>query len=192
MIHATAQYFPDSFGCGIPVKKEWLDPSPVIKACKDGEFTPKSEFHITILGSGHASVIRQYFSSISAVFREKEIAALQQLIDDTTWDFDPLPRWYHIARDFGSSNQNDIGAQEIEHRESIIQLVSLPALEGFFQKLRVLIKRDISTQFPHVTLCTRGSDSVGHRIGIPINSYSDFKRFRVKETFPTLLREHCS
>ena len=114
-------------------------------------YQPKSELHITLLSKGAAEEVSGWVGDDPA--RREQV---QSLIAQTDFSFAPLRCFYHVRRD---------GDQ------TLIQLVHMPSLRGFYQQLSTLVGKPLSVPPAHITLYTNGNP-----LGIGIASYQEFKR----------------
>ena len=114
-------------------------------------YQPKSELHITLLSKAAAAAVRDWAGD-DPTRREK----LQDLIAQTDFSFMPLRCFYHARRD---------GDQ------TLIQLVHMPTLRGFYHQLSTLVGSRLSVPPAHITLYTSGNP-----MGIGIASYQEFKK----------------
>jgi hypothetical protein len=118
-------------------------------------FEPKDELHITILSQGAAEAAVRYIKSSP----EAE-DTLRRLIERTDWSYRKLGRYFHVRREPGV--------------ESIIELVEVPALPGFFEQLSFLTGQELALPPAHVTLYV-----VGDKKGIGIPDQEAFQRLVV-------------
>jgi hypothetical protein len=119
-------------------------------------FNPKSELHITIVSLDAAMV--QSRTSADTAFR----AQVEERITETDWRFRKLSAFYHVVESPGV--------------ETLIQLVEIPAMQGFFQKMSALFGVGFHVPPAHVTLYTLGTEK---GIGLPTRAELDELAIRI-------------
>jgi hypothetical protein len=120
-------------------------------------FEPKNELHITILSKDAAEAVSQHLQA-----HPQDRDQVVRLIDDTQWDFKKTGELYYI--------------KEAEDVETIIEMVDMPVLDDFFQKLAGIVKEELEVPPAHVTLYMRGTDK-----GIGLATQEEFDRLVVEE-----------
>jgi hypothetical protein len=138
-------------------------------ASKTG-YTPKTEFHITILGRKAGEALAEKIESLDKETRKEKVDALTQLIAQTEW-MDGLTlggKLYKVERE----QPVDGGGKEI--REAYIELAKVPAAEAFIKGVNEIFGLELSPPFPHVTLFTSGTHK-SHAKGIGIATEKEFK-----------------
>lgn len=117
---------------------------PVIKSfASQGEFKPKGEYHVTVVGK-----------------KTQERLLAEGMLDDVVELLDtPLP-WNIVSLEdillLRNIETDDGGNQVIE--ESIIQLVTVPELNVLYDAIREVAGLDIPTPPAHITLFTKNAD----------------------------------
>ena len=107
-------------------------------------FSPKSELHITIVSRDAADrVLRQIQK------QPGDDARVQEVVDSTDWSFRKLDSFHYAAED---------------DSETIIQMIEMPGLAGFFQDLAHITGGGYILPPTHVTLYMRGTET---GIGLP-------------------------
>jgi hypothetical protein len=125
-------------------------------------FREQTSRHITIIGSLAKDELR----------KQPNLACeVNKLLASFDWSF-TIKDVYHVkkAGTFGE------GSTVIENRESIIRTIDMPTIELFYQKLNELLGANLPTQFPHITLFTKGDREDAHYRGIPIPSEVEFAK----------------
>lgn len=118
-------------------------------------FSEKNEYHVTVIGKNLAE-------KIAGLNLSGEVRALAGRVN---WTVEFLSRYIELAKD---------DADGI-HRQSIIQLVSVPQFKTFFEDLEALIKQPIPRPPEHVTLYTKN-----YSRGIGLYGIDDLKRYTVR------------
>lgn len=119
-------------------------------------FKPKSEAHITVLGSDLGTQLQQQI---------KENPQIEQRIrtafENTDWSYSQTRDRRHLVRETTGFSGSD------KTEESIIMLIKMEAMAEFYTKLKLLeiIDKDHPVPPPHVTLYTRNCD-----LGIGVHS----------------------
>ncbi len=126
-------------------------------------FQPKEELHITIV-SQDAGLILKHLEN-----HPDDIDDILDLVISIDWTYSKLDEFYHVQA------KPDV--------ETIIQMVEIPALRGFFKDLSKLIGQGFILSPTHVTLYTRGTDK-----GIPIPDQQSFQQLVKGEIQPNDVR----
>jgi hypothetical protein len=133
------------------------------------KFRPKDEVHITIVGKALAKEISELAK------RKPEIRSkIQKVIDETDWSYKKINKFYHVSKD--KEKEDEEGKPRIVHAESIIQMVEVPQIGEFFEKLESILGHEIEIPPTHVTLYT-----VGDHRGIGIPDRTAFTRYVERE-----------
>jgi hypothetical protein len=151
-----------------------------VRAWNNG-FEEKDEFHITVIGNRNAGEIKKLLKRMSEEGRAEILSKIKSLIESTDWGFVIEPRRYHITKDYKSPAPGNKNEELKEHRESYVQMVSVPGLKRFYEELSALIGANLETQPAHITLYTKGSDMEKAKMGIGINSQADFEKLNPEE-----------
>jgi hypothetical protein len=107
-------------------------------------FQPKSELHITIISRDASEIVKNHLAQ-----QPEASGALQGLIDATRWLYCRLGDYYHVRED---------------EAETIIEMVEVPELQGFFSELSRMVGQGLVLPPTHVTLYTYNRDE---GIGLP-------------------------
>lgn len=128
-------------------QQDWPLPDTAVEI--DGlVFVPKRELHITLVGKALGAELREVAAGTAGVDD-----AIRAAFGAPDW------RWTRLRRCLRLRKRADATA-----RESIIELVELPAMAEFHQRLGVLTGRALPVPPPHVTLFTATG---GPAIGVP-------------------------
>jgi hypothetical protein len=125
-------------------------------------FLPKSEFHITIIGRDLGQKIKE---KISHDHEKKDL--FLQYISETDWCYEVTNDIYLFEKEKEVSG-NDQKKKSI-HTESIVQMVKVPSLESFYQKIELMTGISIPPRPVHITLYTHGDPE-----GIGVNNQIEF------------------
>jgi hypothetical protein len=118
---------------------------------------PKDELHITILSKDAADSVGSYLED-----HPDDRERVRRLVEETDWKFHKTGELFYV--------------QEEEGVETIIELVDMPELEGFFRKLSRILDEDLEVPPVHVTLYMRGTDK-----GIGLATQEEFENLAVEE-----------
>ncbi len=118
------------------------------------KLSKKKEFHITIVGS-----------QTGLKLEEMDFEEIKKISKKLDWAFSMGKDFFLISKEYPNN----------EIRRSIIQTVTLPALDIFYKKLSLVINLVLDIPFPHVTLFTDSTEKVNQLKGIGIYSQKDFK-----------------
>ena len=133
-------------------------------AAQEG-YEKKDEFHVTGIGYPNGKKIRSILAG------QEKMAEIKALINSMNWqDFKLRDEFFRIAKSYANGNNYEV-------RESIIQMVDMPALKEFYEKLNGLLGTTFSLPPAHVTLFTKGTDPKTSKVGVGLYSESDFERY---------------
>lgn len=155
------------------VNKDAIDWNAVSAVAQNNGFDQKDELHITIIGFTAGGEIRKVLERLREG-RGGILEHLRSLINSTDWRFCFEPERYHIQKEYVIRNRQGNTADSVEHRESYIQLISIPTIEDFFAELNRMLGTDFLPPPTHITLYTRGDNRERARMGIGINSKEEF------------------
>lgn len=155
------------------VNKNAVDWSSMAEPAQKNGFEQKDELHITIIGFGAGGEIGKTFERLGGE-RNGVMQRLRSLIDGTDWKFYLEPQRFHVQKDYVMRDRRNGLIISTEHRESYIQMVSVPAIQIFFQELNSMFGTNFLPPPTHITLYTRGNNSERARMGIGINSQEEF------------------
>lgn len=146
---------------------DWAPPkAPVVV---DGiKLTPKSELHITLIGS---ALDRELRATLAAPFLDAVIASLRGAQD---WRFTRTGIRLLLRRSYGTGETRVIA-------HSLVERIDLPAMARFHHALGRLLGRQLPVPPPHVTLYT-----AGRAHGIGVSSPSRLRAFTVRAADETL------
>lgn len=134
----------------------WPPPAAPVRLREGIELAPKSELHITLVGSQLGTVLRR---TLGDAFLDE---ALRAAIAQLDWRLERSGRWLLLRkRDHGGAG----GGMRLRH--SLIEPVGLPAMAPLHRALGRLLGRQLPVPPPHVTLHVAG-DARG--IGLPAPS----------------------
>jgi hypothetical protein len=114
-------------------------------------FRPKDEMHITIVSRQAAETVQAHLER-----QPGDLKRMEDLIHDTDWSYRKLDRFYYVIEEPG--------------QETIIQMVEVPSLEEFYQRLGEILGRSLDVPPSHVTLFTHGTSK---GIGLPTRQVFD-------------------
>lgn len=152
----------------------WAPPSIPVRLREGIELAPKSELHITLVGSQLGTELRRTLGE--TFLRDTLHAALGQF----DWRFQRSGRRLLLRkRDHGDED----GGMRLRH--SLIELVALPAMAPLHRALGRLLGRQLPVPPPHVTLAVAGDAR-----GIGLATRSMLRACRLREVAPEELGEH--
>ncbi|MDD5342323.1 MAG: hypothetical protein PHI73_03230 [Patescibacteria group bacterium] len=154
----------------IPVAFDAIKYSDIEERAKQEGFKRNKDFHIRVIGFEGADAIKKTLAKLNQPGQEILIKKIQDLLQSLNWSF-KLSQRYHIKKSGQFSEKISI----TEDREAYIQLLYLPAMEKFYNKLNSLLGTKLPTQISHVTLFTKGERKNPDYCGIPIPSKDEFE-----------------
>ena len=138
----------------LPVPEaSWPPPSApvVLHGCC---FSPKSELHVTIVGSALGAGLRAELESNTL-----DEACLAAAFHAQTWQLERTGPCMRLRR-----LRESVGPEAPADAASLIERIGLPAMAGFHAELGRLLGCGLPVPPPHVTLYTHGDES---GIGVP-------------------------
>lgn len=141
----------------------------------EGGFRRQNKRHITILGGSTQELLRDILNTLSNEERKKILNEIKNLLENLEWKFIPKEIYRIQKQDyFDISNV-------LEKRESYINIIDIPDIDIFYEKLNSLLKSDLPVQTPHITLFTKGERENPSYYGISISSSKEFKKLNPKK-----------
>ncbi len=167
LIKPSKPILKNNYFCYIRLKKDEVDISSVKEIAKAKGFREQTFRHITILSSGNFVAIQ---TSLSKGERQKINNQIRRKIKELDWSYEEKDT-YLISK---KVNKN-------ENRQSYICTIKMPAIDKFFRYVNKLLHLDIPTQYPHITLFTKGESKNFSYYGISIPSKKEFKTLKPKK-----------
>jgi len=127
-------------------------------------FEQKSEFHLTLIGNHGGREIKNSINTFNLYYQYDAVEKIRALAYKTDWKYSLLDVVYKVSKEYNDTDK----------RESIIQMVEIPFLVGFYDSLNKMLKTNLRYPLEHVTLFTRGTNPERSKMGIGINSEIDF------------------
>ncbi len=158
----------------IGIDKGAVDLSGIQEMADKNGFTQKGEFHITVLGFKNGREVKKALNALPESERQSALEQIKALVEETDFSFVLEPQRYHIEKEYISPDPKNKGAELRERRESYIQMVSLPGMKIFYDKLNAILGTDLEAPPAHMTLYTGGDDKEKSKMGIGINTQDEF------------------
>ncbi len=137
------------------VKSEDVITDAVRKFAVTKNLLEKKEFHITIVG-------RETGEKLLA--ENIDFNKIKELVESFEWQFSLNQEFYFITKSYPD-----------EQRSSVIEIVQLPDLLGFYEQLNQLTGQNFALPFSHVTLFTNSTKQENQLRGIGIYSEAEMK-----------------
>lgn len=137
-------------------------------------FEPKTEFHITVLGFKNGSEVKKALKALPEPERQNAIEQIKSIVDSTDWNFTFEDQRFHLSKEYITQNPKNKGEELKEKRESYIQMINLPGMEIFYDKLNAILGTNLEAPPAHITLYTSGDDKEKSKMGIGINTDEEF------------------
>ena len=144
------------------------------QALKEG-FRKQNKRHITILYGSKQKLIVDILNKSSVEKRESIKKEIKDIFESLKWEYTPT-EIYKIQKE-GYFDDPSI----VEKRKSYINMINMPDMEVFYHKLNSLLKSNLPTQVPHITLFTKGERKNPKWYGIPIPSIKEFNSLSPKK-----------
>ncbi len=126
------------------------------------------------MGGSTRRLVMDILDKFSDEKKEDVIKEIKNIFESLNWKYKPAGI-YKIQKE-GYFDDSSI----LEKRESYINIVNMPDIEVFYQKLNSLLKSDLPTQIPHITLFTKGERKNPKWYGISIQSIEEFNNLKPK------------
>lgn len=139
-----------------------VDISDIEEKARAEGYREQTSRHATIIG-GTGKDIKELIEKYPTTEQEKIMGEIRKLLRSFDWKFQ-AKEIYHIEKKGTFTGGGDL----IEERESYIRAIDMPDMEKFYNELNKMLNANFPTQFPHITLFTRGEreNPVWHGIGI--------------------------
>jgi len=164
MITPNKPILKNNFFCYIRLKKNQVDTSGVEEIAKEKGFRKQTFRHITIFSSKNFDIIQVVLNKGE---QQKIKNQLRQKIKELDWSYEQKDI-YLISKKINKT----------EKRQSYIMAIKMPAIGEFFKYVNKLLHTNIPTQYPHITLFTKGESKNPKYYGIPIPSTKEFKTLK--------------
>mgnify|MGYP001608645131 FL=1 len=158
----------------LDLDKSTVDLDAIKELAEKKGFEQKGEFHITVLGFKNGGEVKKALKALPEPERQNALVQIKSLVDSTDWNFTFDPKRYHISKEYVSPDPKNKGAELRERRESYIQMVDLPGMKIFYDKLNAILGTNLEAPPAHITLYTGGDDKEKSKMGIGINTESEF------------------
>ncbi len=139
------------------------------RAVSEG-YREQTERHVTIIGDSAGKAIKEALLKHPLEQKQQFLNIVKKLLLELDWEF-KFKEIYHIEKTgtfYG-------GGEHVEERQSYIRAINMPAMEEFYRELNKLLDLNLPTQFPHITLFTKGERENPVWYGIGIGSEEKFK-----------------
>ena len=142
-------------------------------AQKEG-LSPKTEFHITIIGRETEDAIFEKLDTVSTKVKDEIKEDINVLLKKYTWSHTLLDEYFLITKQY----------RDGEERRSIIQTIELTELADFYSKLNSILNTLFLTPFPHITLYTTSTRPDKKLRGIGLYSNDQFLSLNPQKIIP--------
>lgn len=160
----------------LDIDKGVVDLSVLKEIADKNGLDPKGDFHITVLGFKNGGEIKKVLKGLPEEKRESVILQIKSLVETIDWGFSFESQKYHISKEYVSQDPKNKGTELREQRESYIQMVNLPGMKIFYEKLNAILGTSLEAPPAHITLYTGGSDKEKSKMGIGINTQDEFSK----------------
>lgn len=175
---SAPRFVEETANCLLALSKGGLGFEVVRAIANERSLHEKAEVHLTVIGSETGDEILSLLNALSPEERQEKIAALHALIEHTDWSFELVDEYWYVRKEYNDPDSGDPTRTIPETRQSIIQMVRLPALEVFYQHMNALMRTSFRTPMPHVTLFTTSTRDDKRQRGIGIYSKEAFEALR--------------
>ncbi|MBI5037564.1 MAG: hypothetical protein HZC01_02585 [Candidatus Kerfeldbacteria bacterium] len=169
-----------NFSLLINLSAETIQTDELTESAASHHMTKKPEFHITAFGFKTGSEIKK---AVKASGNPKLFTQIKQLIETADFSYRLEPTRSHIAKDYPLDPQHP--DREPEHRESYIQMVSVPGLTKLYNDINALLGTHLEPPPTHITLFTGSTypENASQGIGIPTQAeFEKLDRRHIAET----------
>ncbi len=163
----------------IRLDKNEVDIRSIQKKATRAKYREQTKRHITIIGGTTTERIRNIFNTFDErgkkIYRKKIELVLKKL------------RWSYYQKSIHHITKNGYftwsGGMRKEKRKAYIASLELPAIRVLYRNINRLLHTRLPTQYPHITLYTKGEKRNNLYYGIPIPSLKEFKSLHPKKIF---------
>jgi len=163
------------FYCSIKLNKNQVDYGNLKLVAEKKKFREQTKRHITILSGSSLEKVRNILNRLSVKEKKVTIIKLKTILKNLKWQY-TQKEIYLINKKSCYGN-----SKVLEHRKSYIRTIEMPDIHIFYKKLNTLFSIYIPTQFPHITLFTKGERPSPDWYGIAIPSKGEFKKLHPKK-----------
>lgn len=174
---ASISFDEEKFTLLLHIDEEAINFGDVSEIAAQNRFEKKDEFHITVIGFKNGMTIREALDKLPKSEKQMALQQVRSLIARIDWSFTLLPQKYHLTKDYTFRTG---AVATTEHRESYIQMVSMPDMMIFYNELNGILGMHLEPPPPHLTLYTRGDNPERAKAGIGINSQEEFLKLNPK------------
>lgn len=172
---AEILFYPDKATLLLAVDSRSVNMETKKTAAEKMDLLPKTEFHLTIIGSDTGEEIMRGLETRPVSERERMISEIARLGKSIDWKITLNNDCYHIQKDYDDPDPADPNTTIPETRRSIIQSAEIQGLEEFYQKLNLLLEKDFPIPSPHLTLYTNSTREDKKLRGIGVYSRKQFE-----------------
>lgn len=144
---------------------DWVTPQALAE-----EFKRQDHRHVTILGGPTKKLLKEAMAKLPDEERKNTLEEIKKFLQSLSWEFTPK-EIYKVEKD---GDFDDTGT--VEHRESYINLIDMPAMSAFYAKLNEMFNTDFPMQVAHITIFSKGEGENPRYRGFPISSMEDFHK----------------
>lgn len=159
----------------IELNKNQVDYSDLKNKKEIKNFREQTYRHITIINDTISKKIEQALNKFSPSEKKMKITEIKSILKKLQWEYSEK-QIYLIEKKAYIKN-----LKINEHRKSYIRVIEIPDIKIFYHELNTILKTHIPTQFPHITLYTKGEHPNRGYFGISISSKSAFKKLNPKK-----------
>ena len=153
----------------IKLNKNQVDYSDLKKIKEIKNFREQTYRHITITNDTVSKKIEEALKKFSSSKKKQKITEIKSILKKLQWE-------YYEKKIYLIEKKAYIENLKInEHRKSYIREIEMPDIKIFYRKLNTILKTHIPTQFPHISLYTKGEHPNRGYFGISIPSKIAFK-----------------
>ena len=135
----------------------------------EGGFKRQDKRHVTILGGSSQKLLKNILNKLPDEQTKNILKEINIFLESLNWEF--TPKEIYLIQKHGHFDSVKLA----ESRESYINMIDMPDIDIFYKKLNSLLKTNIPTQIPHITLFTRGERENPNYYGISIPSIEEFE-----------------
>jgi hypothetical protein len=142
----------------------------IIDAAVQYKVLPKSENHITIIGSRIGqNILGKHYGRLADL--DLKMEKVVNLLNGFDWNIDYIDDYYYVKKEYPATS---MWAQK-EIRSSIIQLVNIKRWNDLYHEIGKILECEILPQFCHITLYSHSSDLEYQQRGIGIYTFEEFQ-----------------
>ncbi len=176
MFPKEKKYIEKKFYLMLPIEKP-VAPERVMNFAKEKGLYEKTECHVSLVVEKSAVKIRQGLLNVDNPDEVKK--EILDLFNTLTFEYTLSDTYSYQEKTYTRQELDERGLQEESPhiRKSIVQVVEMPDMDVFYNKVSQLLNFDIEIPIPHTTIFAWSDYEKKKDRGIGISSKADFEMY---------------